>query len=107
MPARLTRPKVGLNPTIPHTEAGQRIDPPVSVPGASATVPAATAAPEPPLEPPGMRLGSCGFRQVPKCGLSLVVPHASSWVASFAIETAPAAASRATTSASRSGTWSR
>ena len=91
---------------MPHTEAGQRIEPPVSVPGASATIPAATAAPDPPLEPPGTRCGSCGFRQVPKCGLSLVVPHASSWVASLPMQIAPAPASLATTSASRPGTWS-
>ncbi len=92
---------------MPHTEAGQRIEPPVSVPGATVTMPAATAAPEPPLEPPGMRLVSSGLRQVPNHGLSVVVPHASSCVASLAIVTPPAAANRSTQSASRSGTWSR
>src|SRR5438477_3095537 len=101
MPARLTRPNVGFSPTIPHTEAGQRIDPPVSVPGASATTPAATAAPDPPLDPPGMREGSCGLRQVPNHGLSLVVPQASSWVFSLAMHTPPAPFSIDTTSASR------
>src|SRR5262249_33292692 len=53
-PARLTRPKVGRRPTIPHCSAGERIDPPVSVPIAKATKPAAVAAPEPaddPLDP--------------------------------------------------------
>ena len=104
IPARLTRPKVGFSPTIPHTDDGQRIEPPVSVPGASATMPAATAAPEPPLDPPGMRVGSCGLRQEPNQGLSQVTPHASSWVFSLAMQTAPAAVDRATTSASRSGT---
>ena len=39
-----------------------RIDPPVSLPRAAGTIPAATAAPEPPLEPPGMRCSSCGLR---------------------------------------------
>ena len=90
IPARLTRPKVGFSPTMPHTDAGQRIEPPVSVPGASATIPAATAAPEPPLEPPGTRVGSCGLRQVPNQGLSQVVPQASSCVFSLAMQTAPA-----------------
>ena len=107
MPARLTRPKVGFSPTMPHTDAGQRIEPPVSVPGASATMPAATAAPDPPLDPPGTRLGSCGLRHVPYQGLSEVVPQASSCVLSFPMQTAPAPASSATTSASLSGTLSR
>jgi hypothetical protein len=65
IPARLTRPNVGFSPTIPQHEAGQRIDPPVSVPGAAATSPAARAAPEPPLDPPGTRVGSCGFLHEP------------------------------------------
>ena len=107
IPARLTRPNVGFRPTMPQHDAGQRIEPPVSVPGAAATMPDASAAPDPPLEPPGTRVGSCGFLHEPKCGFWLVVPQASSWVASLATVTAPAAANRATTSASRSGTWSR
>jgi hypothetical protein len=56
IPARLTRPNVGLRPTMPQHDAGQRIEPPVSVPGAAATIPAASAAAEPPLEPPGTRV---------------------------------------------------
>ena len=106
-PARLTRPSVGFRPTTPQHEAGQRIEPPVSVPGAAATSRAASAAPDPPLEPPGTRVGSCGFRHEPKCGFWVVVPQASSCVASFATVTDPAAVNRSTTSASRSGTWSR
>ena len=42
---------------MPQHDAGQRIEPPVSVPGAAATMPAASAAAEPPLEPPGTRVG--------------------------------------------------
>ncbi len=79
----------------------------MSVPGAAATIAAASATPEPPLEPPGTRVGSCGLRHEPKCGFWVVVPQASSCVASFATVIAPAAANRSTTSASRSGTWSR
>ena len=41
--------------------AGWRIEPPVSVPSASGAMPAATAADEPPLEPPGTRAGSHGL----------------------------------------------
>jgi hypothetical protein len=41
-----------LSPTTPHAAAGSRIEPPVSVPSAPAARPAATAAPEPLLDPP-------------------------------------------------------
>src|SRR5450631_4081670 len=56
-----TRPKVGLCPTTPQNDAGIRIDPPPSVPSASVVMPAATDAPAPPLEPPGVRPVSQGF----------------------------------------------
>ena len=36
-PARLTRPNVGIRPTTPHSDAGPRIDPPVSEPSAAGT----------------------------------------------------------------------
>ena len=52
MPARLTRPYVGLSPVSPQHDEGIRIEPPVSLPLAIGTRPAATAAPEPPLELP-------------------------------------------------------
>jgi len=38
----------------PQWEAGIRIEPPPSVPWASGRMPAATAAAEPPLDPPGL-----------------------------------------------------
>ena len=47
-----TRPWVGLSPTMPHMDAGMRIEPPWSPPIAISTSPAATAAPEPDEEPP-------------------------------------------------------
>ena len=65
MPARLTRPKVGFSPTVPHKAAGMRIDPPVSDPSATTAVPCATAAAEPPLDPPGTRSSTAGFRTGP------------------------------------------
>ena len=40
-------------PTIPQSAAGWRIEPPVSVPSAHGASPAATAAADPPEEPPG------------------------------------------------------
>lgn len=73
-PARGTASWLGLKPTMPQQAAGMRMDPAVSVPTAMATIPAATAAAEPPLEPPGMRPGATGFITRPKCGLSLVMP---------------------------------
>src|SRR2546427_9981343 len=59
----LTRPIVGRIPTIPFTDDGNRIEPPVSVPSAPRQVRAATAAPEPPLEPAGKRPRFQGLRQ--------------------------------------------
>ncbi len=50
-------PKLGLNPTMPQKEAGRITEPPVWVPIASGTMPAATAAAEPEEEPPGVRVG--------------------------------------------------
>ena len=54
IPDRLTKPTVGLIPTIPLTEAGQTIEPSVSVPIATTQRLADTAAPEPALEPQGL-----------------------------------------------------
>jgi hypothetical protein len=48
------RARVGLSPKSPQHEAGMRIEPPPSPPWATGTIPAATAAAEPPLEPPVM-----------------------------------------------------
>jgi hypothetical protein len=47
-----TRPRVGLRATSPHSAAGMRRDPPPSLPWASGTRPAATAAADPLLDPP-------------------------------------------------------
>jgi len=70
----LTRPIVVLRPVRPHHDAGNRTEPPVSVPIAQGVNPAATATPEPLLDPPGVRAtaGSHGFHGVPRCWL---VPH--------------------------------
>ena len=50
---------------MPVKAAGWRIEPPVSVPVAAGTSRAATAAAEPPEEPPGTRFGSQGLRTGP------------------------------------------
>jgi hypothetical protein len=69
-----TSPWVGLKPTIPQQAAGIRIDPAESVPSAASQSPAARAAAEPPLDPPGKRSGASGFRTSPKCSFSEVIP---------------------------------
>src|SRR5436190_18610110 len=52
-PYRDTRPYVGFIPTTPHSAAGCRTEPPVSVPSAHTAWPDATAAADPPEDPPG------------------------------------------------------
>src|SRR3954452_11160680 len=64
-PYRLTLPYVGFTPTTPQNAAGCLTEPPVSEPSAIGTSPAATAAAEPPDEPPGTRRTSTGFRAGP------------------------------------------
>src|SRR5450631_248267 len=61
IPARLIRPKVGLIPTIPFADDGHTMEPSVSLP--TATVPrlADVAAPEPELDPQGLRSRAYGF----------------------------------------------
>jgi len=54
-PLPLTRPTVGLRPTRPFREEGERMEPLVSVPMAAAQKLAAAATPEPALEPDGLR----------------------------------------------------
>src|SRR6185312_17138345 len=47
-----TLPREGLRPTRPQAAAGMRIEPPPSDPGANGSMPLATAAAAPPLDPP-------------------------------------------------------
>ncbi len=85
-----------MSPTIPQSAAGWRIEPPVSVPIAHGTRPAATAAAEPPDEPPGTRVRSHGFSTGPNAEFSFDEPIAnSSWLV-LASSTAPACSSRST-----------
>ena len=65
LPRQEMRPIVGLNPATPQNAEGIRIDPPVSLPMDPTHICAASEAPEPPLEPPGMRVMSQGFRTGP------------------------------------------
>ena len=59
------RARVGFRPNRPQADAGMRIEPPPSVAWAIGTMPAATAAAEPPLEPPGARSSCQGLRVTP------------------------------------------
>src|SRR3954454_2039040 len=61
MPMRLRSPTVGLMPTRPLLVDGETIEPSVSVPTAAAARFAAIAAPDPELEPDGLRSGAYGF----------------------------------------------
>ncbi len=65
IPARLTSPTVGLMPTRLHAWLGDVMEPSVSVPTATAQRFAATAAPEPLLEPDGERSRTYGLRHCP------------------------------------------
>src|SRR5580704_3758464 len=94
MPQREQRPYVGLMPTMPVKAAGWRIEPPVSVPRAPGHSCAATAAAEPPEEPPGTICASeprrrHGETTGPHCELSFDEPMANSSLLSLPISTAP------------------
>jgi len=52
-------------PATPQALAGHTIEPSVSVPTASGTRPAATATPEPELDPDGLRSSACGLAACP------------------------------------------
>ena len=64
----VVRPWLGFRPTRPHADAGMRMLPPPSEALANGTIPAATAAAAPPLDPPGVRSMSHGL---------CVAPHAT------------------------------
>src|SRR5438309_298159 len=69
-----------------------RIEPPPSVPSASAPMPDATAAAAPPLEPPGVSAGLQGFRVTPWSG-----PSGSPFVTAISASRAAARACSAAT----------
>ena len=90
-------------PAMPHSAAGPRIEPPVSVPMPPRISPAATAAPVPLLLPAvkcsvfhGLRAGGAGRSK-------LGPPSANSCVVNLPISTVPAAASFSAQAASVSG----
>src|SRR6202521_4064931 len=86
-PVRGTRPYVGRNPVIPQRMDGLTMLPPVSLPIAKPTNPAAVAAPGPALEPDDPSSSSHGFIVCPPNQISL---SASAPRLSLATSTAPA-----------------
>src|SRR3954447_19449646 len=90
-------------PTVPVTAPGWRMEPPVSVPIASGASKAATAADDPPPEPPGIRSRSHGLWVAPYAECSVDDPIANSSMLVLPRIGRPAALSRATTVASYGG----
>ncbi len=81
---------MGLRPTTPQSDAGCRTEPPVSVPSAQTTSPAATAAADPPLLPPGTVSRFHGLCTGPNAEFSFDDPIANSSQFVLPISTAPA-----------------
>src|SRR4051794_32430312 len=89
-----TRPYGGLKPTTPLNDAGMRIEPPMSDPLASVVVPEASAAPEPPDEPPTEYSGFHGFRVTPHRRDCVKPAHENSGAVDRAWTIAPASRCR-------------
>src|SRR5450830_451343 len=98
-----TRPGDGRKPTTPHLAAGMRKDPPVSEPLHSGSRSVASAAAEPPDEPPALSSGLKGLPVAPHTVLRLLAPAPISGTLVLPATMAPAARSRATSTLSRAG----
>src|SRR5690242_3979362 len=92
--ACVTRPRLGLRPTRPHSLAGTRIEPPPSLAWAIGTIRDATAAAEPPEDPPVEWAGFHGLRQGPYASGSVVTVVPNSGVLVRPTTTTPAARNR-------------
>ena len=93
------RPRLSLRPTRPLHAAGMRTEPPPSLAPAAGTMPAATAAPEPPEEPPGVWLMFHGLRAVPRSESSVMPLAPNSGVFVLPKMTRPASRKRCVTTA--------
>src|SRR6516225_7124574 len=82
-------------PTTPQKLLGMRIDPPPSVPTASANMPTARPAAAPALLPPEVRSRAQGLRVLPVRGLSPVAFQPNSGVVVLPRMTAPCSRRRA------------
>src|SRR5262249_27832152 len=108
MPLRLTSPTVGFMPARPLMDDGETMEPSVSVPTVIAHRFAEAAAPDPELEPDGLRSRAYGLRVCPPRRLHPLVewrPRKLAHSLQFVLPriTAPAARSRLTRKASFGG----
>src|SRR5262249_33030565 len=92
----MARPRDTLRPTTPQQDAGMRIEPPPSLACAMGTRPAATAAADPPEEPPLVRVKSHGFFVGPGSTGSVVGVKPNSGVVDLPSGTSPDASSAST-----------
>jgi hypothetical protein len=97
-------PGVGFSALIPQKCAGTRTDPPPSLPTPPIEHPEAIAAASPPLDPPGDRESSHGLLVFPDKELFVSYAIRNSGVFVFPSRIAPAALSRATSTASSRAT---
>src|SRR3954466_11687630 len=95
-----TRPRDGLTPTTPQQLEGMRMEPPPSDPSAMGQRHAATAAAEPPLDPPAVLLRSQGLRVGGKSPNAVVARLPNSGVFVFPSNTPPTSRSFRATAAS-------
>ena len=95
-PSSGIRPWLGFMPTRPLNEAGIRVDPPPSEAVDTGTNPAATAAAEPPLDPPGVLPSPHGLVVTPKAKVRVKLSVPNSGAAVLPTGTPPAARRRAT-----------
>ena len=95
------RPRLGFRPTVPVYPAGERVEPPASPAVQNGTRPPATAAADPPLLPPGVRLRFQGLRVVPCASVCVTPSMPNSAVVTLPSGMAPAPRSRAMNTESR------
>src|SRR5262245_18737400 len=69
-----TSPGDGRRPTTPHSAAGMRSEPPVSEPVQTGSMSTASAAAEPPDDPPAFSAGSNGLPVAPQTLLRVLAP---------------------------------
>ena len=86
-----TRPKLTLKPNSPLYDAGVRMEPPPSLPVQIGIMPTATAAAEPPEDPPGVRSTFHGLRVTPWMYESVQLRDPNSGDVVCPTNTAPAA----------------
>src|SRR5262249_4815535 len=102
-----TSPGDGRKPATPHLAAGMRSEPPVSEPVHTGSRLQASAAAEPPEEPPALSMGVHGLPVAPQTGLREFAPAPNSGTLVLATTMAPALRTSATIAQSALGTKSR